>query len=271
MIRLIALDLDGTLTNDEKIITPHTMRSLMQAQRHGVRLCLASGRPPYGMRPLAEQLQLSQYGGLLICYNGAHVEECATGHVFVEQQLDSTVLPQLRQWQEKTGLTLMTYHDSHIYTEQPDNPYVRISCRNNKMEPVKVDNFATDAPHPINKCLMVGAPEAVKQWETVLQKAFEGRMNILHSTPYFIECLPPRIDKGLALEALLPLLGMRREDLMAFGDSFNDIGMLRYAGIGVAMSNAEEEVKAFADYITSSNNDDGIAAALNHFRNLFAD
>jgi hydroxymethylpyrimidine pyrophosphatase-like HAD family hydrolase len=69
----------------------------------------------------------------------------------------------------------------------------------------------------------------------------------------------------------LPLIGLQREELMAFGDSFNDIGMLRYAGIGVAMSNAEEEVKAFADYITSSNNDDGIAAALNHFRSLITD
>lgn len=268
MIKLIALDLDGTLTNDEKIITPHTMHSLMQAQRHGVRLCLASGRPPYGMRPLAEQLQLSEYGGFLICYNGAHVEECATGRVLVEQQLDATFLQELREWQQKTGLTLMTYHDSHIYTEQPENSYVHISCRNNKMEVVKVDNFATDAPRPINKCLMVGSPETVRQWETALQQAFEGRLNILHSTPYFIECLPPRIDKGLALEALLPLIGVRREELMACGDSFNDIGMLQYAGIGVAMQNAEEEVKAFADHITSSNNDDGIAAALNHFANL---
>ena len=115
---------------------------------------------------------------------------------------------------------------------------------------------------------MVGPPEAVKQWETALQQAFEGRLNILHSTPYFIECLPQRIDKGIALEALLPLLGLQREELMAFGDSFNDIGMLQYAGIGVAMSNAEEEVKAFADHITSSNNDDGIAAALKHFSAL---
>ena len=244
------------------------MHSLMQAQRHGVRLCLASGRPPYGMRPLAEQLRLSEYGGLLICYNGAHVEECATGRVLVEQKLDGTVLPELQEWQRKTGLTLMTYHDSHIYTEQPDNQYVRISCRNNKMEAMKVDNFATDAPQTINKCLMVGPPETVKQWEPALQQAFEGRLNILHSTPYFIECLPPRIDKGLALEALLPLLGLQSEELMACGDSFNDIGMLRYAGIGVAMQNAEEEVKAHADYITSSNNDDGIAAALNHFSDL---
>ena len=97
------------------------------------------------------------------------------------------------------------------------------------------------------------------------KEAFHGRMNILHSTPYFIECLPLNIDKGLALQALLPVLGLLREELMAFGDSFNDIGMLRYAGLGVAMENADEEVKAIADHITSSNEDDGIAAALSFF------
>lgn len=265
MIKLIALDLDGTLTNEQKIITPHTMQALLRAQSHGVRLCLASGRPPYGMRPLAKQLHLAEHGGLLVCYNGGHVEDCSNGKVLVERKLDVSLLPELCEWQERTGMTLMTYFEDHIYTERPDNKYVQVSVRNNKMTAVKVDNFATDTPRPINKCLMVGEPEAVKQWEPRLQEAFHGRMNILHSTPYFIECLPLNIDKGLALQALLPVLGLLREELMAFGDSFNDIGMLRYAGLGVAMENADEEVKAIADHITSSNEDDGIAAALSFF------
>ena len=203
MIKLIALDLDGTLTNEQKIITPHTMQALMRAQSNGVRLCLASGRPPYGMRPLAEQLHMAEHGGVLLCYNGGHVEECATGKVLVERQLDNALLPELAEWQRKSGLTLMTYYENHIYTEKPDNTYVQISVRNNKMPAIKVADFATDAPHPINKCLMVGAPETVKEWEPKLQRAFDGRMNILHSTPYFIECLPMNIDKGLALEATL--------------------------------------------------------------------
>lgn len=78
-IRLIALDLDGTLTNERKEITPVTLDALMKAQRQGIRLCLSSGRPPYGMRPLAEQLQMKRYGGILLCYNGGHVEDCQTG------------------------------------------------------------------------------------------------------------------------------------------------------------------------------------------------
>ena len=80
-IRLIALDLDGTLTNDEKVITPRTYDALMAAQRRGIKVCLASGRPPYGMQPLAEQLRLSEYGGIVIAYNGGYVYDCQTGEV----------------------------------------------------------------------------------------------------------------------------------------------------------------------------------------------
>ena len=93
-------------------------------------------------------------------------------------------------------------------------------------------------------------------------------MHICRSTPYFIELLPIGIDKGLALKRLLPRLGMTTANLMAFGDSYNDITMLQAAGLGVAMGNAEEAVKAVADYVTDSNEADGVATALRHFNIL---
>lgn len=268
-IKIIALDLDGTLTNEQKVITPLTELSLMMKQQEGVRLCLASGRPPYGMKPLAEQLRLKQYGGLLLCYNGGHVEDCTTGEVLVEIKLDEALLPELYRFQQLSGMTLMTYHGSNIYTEHPDDPYVLQSSRNNKMEVVKVDNFINDIPRPINKCLMVGSPELVQKWEPVLQQAMEGRMHICHSTPYFIELLPLGIDKGPSLLSLLRKIDMKPENLMAFGDSFNDVSMLKAAGIGVAMGNAEEEIKSIADYVTDSNECDGIAKALQYFEDRF--
>ncbi len=264
-IQLIALDLDGTLTNERKEITPHTFAALMQAQRQGVRLCLSSGRPPYGMRLLAQQLQLSRYGGLLLCYNGGHVEDCSTGDVLVEQMLDDTLLPYLHDCQERSGMTLLTYHGDHIYTEHPDDPYVHQSSRNNKMSIRAVDNFVRDIPRPLNKCLMVGSPTLVPEWEDTMRRETEGRMHICRSTPYFIELLPPGIDKGSALLQLLPRLGLTPGDLMSFGDSYNDITMLQVSGTGIAMGNAEEAVKAVADYVTASNEDDGVARALHHF------
>lgn len=234
----------------------------MRLQRGGARLCLASGRPPYGMRPLAEQLHMAEYGGVLLCYNGGHVEECDTGRVLVERTLDEGLLPRLVEFQQESGLTLMTYYGDTIYTEHPNNAYVRQSSRNNKMRIEGVNNFLTDTPRPINKCLMVGNPDEIPQWEQRMAHEMKGRMHILHSTPYFIELLPEGIDKGVALEQLLDCYGMQRSQLIAFGDSHNDIDMLRIAGMGVAMGNAEQEVKQAADHITLSNEEDGVAVFL---------
>lgn len=264
-IHIIALDLDGTLTNENKEITPHTFAALMKAQQQGVRLCLSSGRPPYGMRPLARQLQMERYGGMLLCYNGGHIEECATGKVLVEKELSPTLLPYLHECQQRSGLTLMTYYEDLIYTEHPDDLYVHQSSRNNKMQIKAVQDFIHDTPRPLNKCLMVGSPELVPQWEAIMQKETEGQMHICRSTPYFIELLPLGIDKGSALRQMLSNLGMTTEALMAFGDSYNDISMIQSAGTGIAMGNAEEAVKSVADYVTDDNEHDGIAKALYHF------
>ena len=259
---LISIDLDGTLTNERKEITPRTVSVLLRMQREGARLCLASGRPPYGMRPLAEQLHMADYGGILLCYNGGHIEDCATKQILAERTLDERLLPRLVEFQQKSGMTLMTYHGDAIYTEYPDDKYVAQSSRNNNMRIVGVADFLHDVPRPINKCLMVGDPEIVPEWEKRMAEDMGERMHILHSTPYFIELLPPGIDKGTALAKILQHYGMSPRNLIAFGDSYNDIDMLRLAGKGVAMGNAEEKVKQAADYVTLTNEEDGVAVFL---------
>ncbi len=264
-IRLIALDLDGTLTNSRKEITPLTHAALMQAQQKGVHLILSSGRPPYGMRPLARQLHMEEHGGMLLCYNGGHIEDCSSGEVMVQTILNPDLLPFLRSCQQRSGLTLMTYSGDTIYTERPDNQYVAISAFSNKMHVKGVENIINDTPRPLYKFLLVGETDTIMQWEPIMQREAEGRMHIVRSTQYFIECLPPGIDKGIALTQLLQQQHLAPDHLMAFGDGNNDVDMLRCAGIGVAMSNAEPQVRAAANYVTLSNEDDGIAAALQHF------
>lgn len=274
MIKIIALDLDGTLTNDAKVITPRTIEALFSAQRAGVTLCLASGRPPYGMRHLADQLHLKDYHGLLLCYNGGYVEDCAEGTVLVEKKLPSESIEHLVRMQQETGFCLMTYYGSYIYTEHADNQYVLVSSRNNNMQVVEVEDFvAWSQGKSLNKCLMVGNPKRMPIVEKLLQEEFshgDTPLSICHSTPYFIECLPVGIDKGPGLQALAERLGITMQEVMSFGDSYNDIQMLQMSGIGVAMANAEDAVKAVADYVTASNNEDGVAQAiekivLNHY------
>lgn len=106
---------------------------------------------------------------------------------------------------------------------------------------------------------MVGNPDIVPEWERRMQEAFRGEMHILRSTPYFIELLPLGIDKGPALESIASRYDFLTDNIVSFGDSYNDVSMLRTSGIGVAMANADEEVKAAADMITLSNNNDGVA------------
>ena len=265
MIKLIALDLDGTLTDDKKNITPHTLEALMQVQRQGVRVVLASGRPPYGMRPLARLLKMDEYGGIILCYNGGHVEDCATGEVYVEKKLPEEVLPTLHHLQEQSGMTLMTYYEDKIYTEHPDDQYVGISAFNNKMQVVGLTDFVSQAPRPLNKCLMVGPHDKQVIWEKKIQEATSDTLYVCHSTPYFIEILPKNIDKGPSLISLGERLGITPSEIMTFGDSNNDVQMLRLAGIGVAMGNSEDDIKQIADYVTLDNNSDGVAYALKHF------
>lgn len=265
---LIALDLDGTLTDDHKDITPRTYDALIKVQQKGIRLCLASGRPPYGMRPLAKQLRLAEYGGMILCYNGGYIEDCATGEVYVEHVLDNTLLPQLYSYQQPSGLTLMSYHDEYIYTEHPDDIYVAQSSRNNKMSIKGVTNFLQEVPRPLHKCMLVGSPELVKEWEPRIAADMNEVMYVCHSTPYFIELLPLGIDKGPALISLTQRLGLRPEQIISFGDSRNDLSMIQMAGMGVAMGNAEDEIKQAANRVTLSNNDDGIAHVI---EDLFSD
>lgn len=257
-IRIIALDLDGTLTNEEKIITPRTYRVLMEVQRRGIRLCLASGRPPYGMRPLANQLHLSEYDGLLLCYNGGHVELCNSGLVIFHKELPAEYIEELYSFQNE-NFTLMTYYEDLIYTERPKDKYVLQSAKNNAMTSIGVENFVRDTPRPLNKCLLVGPPDLVPQQEILIKEQMKGKINVCHSTPYFIELLPLNIDKGSAIVNLIETFGMHADQMLSFGDSNNDISMLKVSGTGVAMGNAEESVKAVADYITVDNENDGVA------------
>ena len=159
--KLIVLDLDGTLTNSKKVITPRNREILIRVQEQGVRLVLASGRPTYGIVPLANELRMNEFGGFILSYNGGEI---------------------------------------------------------------------------IN-------------W----------------GTQEMIELVPQGIDTALSLAVLLKEIGVERKEMIAIGDGYNDLSMIKFAGLGIAMGNAQEPVKKAADYITLSNEEDGVAEALEHF------
>ena len=262
---IIALDLDGTLTNSEKIITPRTFDALMKAQREGVRLVLASGRPTFGIAALANQLQLADYGGYVLSYNGGRIIDCCEKTVIFSQVVDQKLVPILYDFAEKAQLPIVTYLPEAILASKNEGEYLAEEARINGMPIVVAQNFVEEAMQiegGSTKFLIPGEPELLIQLESEMKAALSAQMEVFRSAPFFLELPPKGIDKAQSLQRLLTHLGLERESLMAFGDGFNDLSMIQFAGQGVAMANAVEEVKSIADFVTTSNEEDGIAHAL---------
>ena len=263
--RAIALDLDGTLTNHDKVVTPRTRQALLKAQEQGAIIILASGRPTYGIVPVAECLELEKRGGYILSYNGGNIVNAKTGEKFFSQFLPDAVIPILYKYAKEKNHALLGYAGNEIITEMPDDQYVKEESRINKMNIRKVDNLL-DAlePHP-TKLLMTGDPTDMIKAEEELVEILGEKMDIFRSSPFFLELVPKGIDKAQSLLRLLSKINLTPADLMAFGDGYNDLSMLKLAGVGVAMANAAPEVRADADYVTLSNEEDGVAEALLHF------
>ena len=263
--RVIALDLDGTLTNHEKIVTPKTREALLKAQDDGAIIVLASGRPTYGIEPVAECLELGKRGGYILSYNGGKIVNTKTNEELFSQFLPDYVIPIIYKYAKEKNHALLGYAGNEIITEMPDDQYVKEESRINKMNIRQVDNLLEHLePHP-TKLLMTGDPADMIKAEEDLAELLGSYMDVFRSAPFFLELVPQGIDKAQSLRRLLAKVNLTPEDMIAFGDGYNDLSMLRLAEMGVAMANAAPEVRAEADYITLSNEEDGVAAALEHF------
>ncbi len=265
--RAIALDLDGTLTNHDKVVTPKTREALLKAGSEGIVIILASGRPTYGIEPVAECLELDKRGGYILSYNGGKIVDAKTQEELFSQFLPHEVIPIIYKYAKEKNHALLGYAGNEIITEMPDDPYVKEESRINKMNIRKVENLLDVLEEHPTKLLMTGDPADMIKAEEDLAEILCEKMDIFRSAPFFLELVPKGIDKAQSLLRLLAKINLTPADLMAFGDGYNDLSMLKLAGMGVAMANAAPEVRAEADYVTLSNEEDGIAAALEHFYN----
>lgn len=262
---MIALDLDGTLTSSDKIITKDTFQALMEAQEQGVRLILASGRPTYGILPLAKQLCMEKFGGYILSFNGGKIIECRSREILFQQTLPSDRLHQVFELADRFGLAALTYENEGILTEHPEDPYVREEARINHLSVRHVVHLNEAIYFPVVKCLIVGEEHYLAQVEPAIREELGAGFDVYRSAPYFLEVVPEGIDKGASLDRLLKKVKIPAEQLIAFGDGYNDGSMIRYAGLGIVMGNGVEELKQQADFVTRSNDQDGVAYALRRF------
>ena len=264
-IKVLALDLDGTLTNSQKEVTPRTRAALDAAIAKGVTIVLASGRPTAGVLPLAKELGLDKKGGCILSYNGGKIIDCRTGQTLVQHAFPADLIEPVCTFSRYWNVVPLTYDKNGIVTEDADAAYVKEEARINKIPARQVENLPAEIQWPINKLLLVGDPVDMPHVEELMQQKFAGKLSIYRSAPFFIETMPLGVEKSASLALLLKNMDLGPENLMACGDGWNDLPMIRYAGMGVAMGNAVPEVKQAAKYVTADNEHDGVGLAVEKF------
>lgn len=261
--KLLVLDVDGTLLNDEKEITPRTLAALLKVQQMGVHIVLASGRPTYGILPVAKKLELGNYGGYILSYNGGQIINAQNGEVLFERRINPEMLPYLEKKARKSGFTLLTYNEDRIITDHADNVHVQEEALLNGMRIEEETEFSIAIDFAPSKCMLVSDDEqALIGLEEHWRKRLNGTLDVFRSERYFLEVVPCSIDKANTLGILMEKLKVKAEEVMAIGDGVCDFSMIQMAGLGVAMGNAQDSVKICADMITASNEEDGVAIAV---------
>ena len=261
--KLLVLDVDGTLLNDEREISKRTLAALLKVQQMGVRIVLASGRPTYGLMPLAKTLELGNYGGFVLSYNGCQIIKAQNGEILFERRINPEMLPYLEKKARKNGFAIFTYHDDTLITNSPDNEYIKNEALLNNLKIIREDEFSTAIDFAPCKCMLVSdKEEALIELEQHWEKRLAGTLDAFRSEPYFLEVVPCGVNKANTLGALLEHLEVTREEAIAVGDGVCDVTMLQLAGMGVAMGHSQDSVKVCADYVTASNEEDGVALAV---------
>lgn len=263
--KVLALDLDGTLTNSDKRVSAHTREVLDRAQDAGVTLLLVSGRPTPGVQWVADMIELHKHNAYLLAYNGSEIIQSATREKIFDFYVDPEPIPYIYNTAREYGVQMAMYHDGVVWCDDPETKWILIERELNHMPYKKTEHLLEEFHWNTPKCMISGEGEVLERLERVLNDAIGDRFSVFRSEPYFLEVMPERLNKARAIELLLNHLGYTREELIACGDGFNDVCMIEYAGLGVAMANACEPVKAVADFVTKTNDEDGVAYVVEKF------
>ena len=260
--KLIALDLDGTLLNDQKQITAETRAALLAAQEAGIRLALASARPSPGLYRERDALGMQQHGGILMSYNGGRIVDAATGKVLFETAMDLDETKAVLRKLEALPVTPILDDGAQFYVTDKNGYKVDYECRNNNMTCTEVQNLADFLTFAPIKILMSADPVEIHAIQKEIASFLPASLCVVQTAPFYLEVIPNSINKGQGIRDICRVLNISPAEVIAFGDAENDIPMLQAAGMGIAMGNAAEPVKTAADRVTRTNNEDGIAAAL---------
>lgn len=265
-VKLIAIDLDGTLLNSHHQLSDNIITTLQQAKKNNIQVILASGRPYSGIQPYIQQLGFNQPGHYCISNNGSVIHDASNGNHLVDFLLDLDDYKKIYEQTEALSLSLHALGDNKIFTAN------KIIGFYTTHEAYLSNTLIHYTPIEEMQCniqftkLMISSEESYLS--SVIKKipaSFYQQYTLVRSTPYFLEVLNKNANKGLAIQALAQQLDLEKHEIMCIGDQNNDLPMFDVAGICIAMENATDELKSRATHITSCNNSDGVAKAIEKY------
>lgn len=261
-VRMITIDLDGTLLRSDGTVSDRTVRTLQAARNKGVVVAIATGRMYQTALPYGDRLNLGDSPMLL--FAGGLIETLESKKILFQQTIPRQTAQQLVDLARERGWQIQTYIDDVLRTAE-DDKWVRGYEEITHSKAVICGDEFYRVQGDCNKLLSRGEHDDLVARKALIEKRFPGQFNVLFSMPTFLEIMPNGVDKGKGIRRLGELYDIEADEIMALGDSQNDLDMLKAAGFPVAMGNAADEVKAVASYVTASNNDDGVAAAVEKF------
>ena len=264
MIKLIAIDMDGTLLNSKKELLDETKQYFKNFHNKNTEtlLVLCTGRPETGIRPYLKDLGYLEENHYIISQNGANIYESQTGKRVMDAFLDSTAIQKWIELGKKHGVSVMGAGVDYYYSFDEDPTEwmefdVKLVSGKLKRIPTE-ESLNTD----FYKILLMGDEEQLNEFETFIPEEWRDEFYVVRSQKYLVEVLAKGVNKAFGLEKLAQNLNIQPSEIAAIGDAANDIEMLEYAGLAIAMGNASEEVKAIADIVTDTNENNGVIKAI---------
>ena len=264
MIKLIAIDLDGTLLKSDGTISQVNIESLHYAHSKGVKIVICTGRPYLSMKQFIEEIGLISEDDYIITFNGGQIQKARTGEVLFKRTLSQA---DMLKWYELTNVLLLPLNiiDAEFIYEPPFYPqgYPSIYLDERKGVITKtVDYHAFKPQHEFSKFVISVNKDYLDKQITKIPQEMKEDYSVFKSRDDLLEVVAKGVTKGAILAAWIPSLGLSPQEVMTLGDQENDLSMIEFAGLGIAMANAVESVKAAAQDITDSNDNDGVAKAI---------
>lgn len=261
-IKLVAVDIDGTLLNNQRQITPEVFEAIQDAKQAGVKVVIATGRPIAGVKQILSELKLDEPDNYVVTFNGGLVQDTATGAEIIKETLTYDNYLEIEYISRTLGVHMHAITKDGIYTANRNIGKYTVHESNL----VNMDIFYRTpeemAGKEIVKCMYIDEPEILDATIAKLPEHFYDKYTIVKSTPFYLEIVKKSVNKGAAILHLAEKLGLTLDQTMAIGDEENDRAMLEVVGNPVVMENGNPEVKKIAKYITKSNEESGVAHAL---------